>query len=51
MSEIFFSSFAFVKGGTFYVSRSFPKKLRGHYTSPWIASSLRTTWATCWELR
>jgi len=42
MSETVSRPFTFVKDGVFYFSRRIPKELRGHYTSPRIAYSLRT---------
>ncbi len=42
MSETISRPFTFVKDGVFYFTRRIPKELRGHYTSPRIAYSLRT---------
>ena len=42
MSETISRPYTFVKEGFFYFSRRIPKELRGHYTSPRIAYSLRT---------
>jgi len=42
MSETISRSFTFVKDGVFYSSRRVPAELKGHYTSPRIAFSLRT---------
>lgn len=42
MSETISHPYTFVKEGVFYFSRRIPKELRGHYTSPRIAYSLRT---------
>lgn len=51
MSETISRPFTFVKDGVFYFSRRIPKELKGHYTSPRIAYSLRTKSPNIAEVR